>query len=34
MIIGGAIGINIFMKMLRATDEILKQIEELEEKTE
>ena len=34
MIIGGAIGINIFMKMLRATDEILKQIEELEEKAE
>ena len=31
-IIGGAIGINIFLKTLRATDEILMQIEELEEK--
>lgn len=31
-LIGGAIGINIFLKTLRATDEILMQIEELEEK--
>ena len=31
-LIGGAIGINIFLKDLRATDEILMQIEELEEK--
>lgn len=31
-LIGGAIGINIFVKTLRATDEILMQIEELEEK--
>lgn len=31
-LIGGAIGINIFVKNLRATDEILMQIEELEEK--
>ncbi|MBQ5912674.1 MAG: hypothetical protein IIW93_06215, partial [Bacteroidaceae bacterium] len=34
MLIGGAVGINLFLKMLRATDEILKQIEELEEKAE
>ena len=33
MLIGGAIGISIFLKMIRATDEILKQIEELEEKS-
>ena len=32
-LIGGTIGINIFLKTLRATDEILMQIEELEEKT-
>lgn len=31
-LIGGAIGINIFVKTLRATDDILMQIEELEEK--
>lgn len=31
-LIGGAIGINIFLKDLRTTDEILMQIEELEEK--
>ena len=31
-LIGGAIGINIFLKDLRVTDEILMQIEELEEK--
>ena len=31
-LIGGTIGINIFLKTLRATDEILMQIEELEEK--
>ena len=31
-LIGGVIGINIFLKTLRATDEILMQIEELEEK--
>jgi hypothetical protein len=31
-LIGGAIGINIFLKTLRATDEILMQIEELGEK--
>ena len=31
-LIGGTIGINIFVKTLRATDEILMQIEELEEK--
>ena len=31
-LIGGAIGINIFVKTLRATDEILMQTEELEEK--
>lgn len=31
-LIGGAIGINIFVKTLRATDEILMQIEDLEEK--
>lgn len=31
-LIGGAIGINIFLKTLRETDEILMQIEELEEK--
>lgn len=31
-LIGGAIGITIFVKTLRATDEILMQIEELEEK--
>ena len=31
-LIGGAVGINIFLKNLRATDEILMQIEELEEK--
>ena len=31
-LIGGTIGINIFLKDLRATDEILMQIEELEEK--
>ena len=30
-LIGGAIGINVFLKDLRATDEILSQIEELEE---
>ena len=32
-LIGGAIGINVFIKTLRATDEILMQIEELEERT-
>ena len=31
-LIGGAIGINIFLKTLRVTDDILMQIEELEEK--
>lgn len=31
-LIGGAIGINVFIKTLRTTDEILMQIEELEEK--
>ena len=31
-LIGGAIGINIFLKDLRTTDEILMQIEEVEEK--
>lgn len=31
-LIGGAIGINVFIKTLRATDDILMQIEELEEK--
>ena len=31
-LIGGTIGINIFLKTLRTTDEILMQIEELEEK--
>ena len=31
-LIGGAIGINIFVKTLRVTDDILMQIEELEEK--
>ena len=32
MLIGGAVGVSIFLKMIRTTDEILKQIEELEEK--
>ena len=31
-LIGGAIGINVFIKDLRTTDDILRQIEELEEK--
>ena len=31
-LIGGAIGINVFIKTLRTTDDILSQIEELEEK--
>ena len=31
-LIGGAIGINVFIKTLRTTDDILMQIEELEEK--
>lgn len=33
-LIGGAIGINVFLKDLRTTDDILRQIEELEEKTD
>ena len=32
-LIGGAIGINVFIKTLRTTDDILSQIEELEERT-
>ena len=32
-LIGGAIGINVFIKTLRTTDDILNQIEELEERT-
>ena len=32
-LIGGAIGINVFIKNLRTTDDILSQIEELEERT-
>ena len=33
-LIGGAIGINVFIKDLRTTDDILSQIEELEEKSD
>lgn len=34
LLIGGCVGINIFIKTLRTTDDILRQIEELEEKTD
>ena len=32
LLIGGCVGINVFIKTLRTTDDILRQIEELEEK--